>query len=61
MKGKPHIRTHMFVEAASLREDHHGQPYCAACGLPKANASHDLPDNPGRDGDQRWVGERTTP
>jgi hypothetical protein len=57
MSAKSHIRTHMFVEAASLRKDHNGQPYCT-CGLPKVNASHDLPDNPGRDVDSRRVGER---
>lgn len=61
MKTRPTARTHPFVPAPGLREDHTGQPYCAACGLPKVNASHTLPDNPGRDVDQRWVGERTTP
>jgi hypothetical protein len=57
MKAKPTGRTHPFVASAALREDHTGQPYCATCGLPKANGAHDLPDNPGRDVDSRWVGE----
>lgn len=59
MKAKSVKATHPFVPSPAIPADHTGQTYCAAtgCGLPRANGCHNLPDNPGRDIDQRRTGE----